>query len=72
MDDLERAVAAGKAAKQPAESIAWAEWQLGNDQFTLGKLAKAAAFLPPVLGDLSQLLSCVGGHGAGAGRSEAI
>ena len=44
MDDLERAVAAGKAAKQPAESIAWAEWQLGNDQFTLGKLAKAAAF----------------------------
>ena len=44
MDDLERAVAAGKAAKQPAESIAWAEWQLGNDQFTLGKLEKAAAF----------------------------
>ena len=44
MDDLERAVAAGKAAKQPAESIAWAEWQLGNDQFTLGKLEKAEAF----------------------------
>jgi tetratricopeptide (TPR) repeat protein len=42
--DLERAVAAGKAAKQPAESIAWAEWQLGNDHFTLGKLAKAEAF----------------------------
>jgi tetratricopeptide (TPR) repeat protein len=44
MVDLERAVAAGKAAKQPAESIAWAEWQLGNDQFTLGKLEKAEAF----------------------------
>jgi tetratricopeptide (TPR) repeat protein len=44
MADLERAVAAGKAAKQPAESIAWAEWQLGNDHFTLGKLAKAEAF----------------------------
>ena len=44
MDDLERAVAAGKAGQQPAESIAWAEWQLGNDQFTLGKLEKAAAF----------------------------
>jgi tetratricopeptide (TPR) repeat protein len=42
--DLERAVAAGKAAKQPAESIAWAEWQLGNDYFTLGQLAKAEAF----------------------------
>ena len=44
MADLERAVAAGKAAKQPAESIAWAEWQLGNDHFTLGKLAKAEVF----------------------------
>src|SRR5215813_11653114 len=29
MADLERAIAAGKTAKQPAESIAWAEWQLG-------------------------------------------
>jgi tetratricopeptide (TPR) repeat protein len=44
MADLERAVAAGKAAKQPAESIAWAEWQLGNDHFTLGKLETAEAF----------------------------
>ena len=44
MADLERAVAAGKAAKQPAESIAWAEWQLGNDHFSLGKLEKAEAF----------------------------
>ena len=44
MADLERAVAAGKAAKQPAESIAWAEWQLGSDHFSLGKLEKAEAF----------------------------
>jgi tetratricopeptide (TPR) repeat protein len=44
MADLERAVAAGKAAKQPAESIAWAEWQLGNDHFSLGKLEKAEAY----------------------------
>jgi tetratricopeptide (TPR) repeat protein len=44
MADLEHAVAAGKVAKQPAESIAWAEWQLGNDHFSLGKLAKAEAF----------------------------
>jgi tetratricopeptide (TPR) repeat protein len=44
MADLEHAVAAGKAAKQPAESIAWAEWQLGSDHFNLGKLEKAEAF----------------------------
>ena len=39
--DLERAIAIGKAAKQPAESIAWAEWQLGTDYFALGKLKEA-------------------------------
>jgi tetratricopeptide (TPR) repeat protein len=44
MADLERAVALGKAAKQPAESIAWAEWQLGSDHFTLGNLATAEVF----------------------------
>ena len=42
--DLERAIAAGKAAKQPAESIAWAEWQLGSDHFTLGKLENAESY----------------------------
>lgn len=42
--DLERAVAAGKAAKQPAESIAWAEWQLGSDHFVLGQIAPAESF----------------------------
>jgi tetratricopeptide (TPR) repeat protein len=39
--DLERAVGAGKAAKQPAESVAWAEWQLGMDHFAVGDLEKA-------------------------------
>ena len=42
--DLESAVAAGKAAKQPAESVAWVQWQLGSDHFTLGQLAEAEAF----------------------------
>jgi tetratricopeptide (TPR) repeat protein len=44
MADLEAAIAAGKATKQPAESIAWAEWQLGMDQFALGDLRQAEAF----------------------------
>lgn len=39
--DLERAVGAGKAAKQPAESVAWAEWQLGMEYFATGDLEKA-------------------------------
>jgi tetratricopeptide (TPR) repeat protein len=39
--DLERAVAAGKIANQPAESIAWAEWQLGMEHFAAGALEKA-------------------------------
>jgi tetratricopeptide (TPR) repeat protein len=42
--DLERAIAAGRAAKQPAESIAWAEWQLGSDHFSIGDLQKAEVF----------------------------
>jgi tetratricopeptide (TPR) repeat protein len=42
--DLEAAIAAGKEAKQPAESIAWAEWQLGSDYFAIGNLAKAEAY----------------------------
>jgi tetratricopeptide (TPR) repeat protein len=42
--DLERAATAGKAAKQPAESIAWAEWQLGMEHFALGDLSQAEAY----------------------------
>jgi tetratricopeptide (TPR) repeat protein len=43
VDDLERASAIGKAEKQPAESIAWTEWQLGAEYFALGDLEKANA-----------------------------
>jgi len=39
--DLERAVAIGKAAQQPSESIAWAEWQLGMEHFAVGDLRNA-------------------------------
>jgi len=42
--DLERAIVAGKAARQPAESVAWAEWQLGAEYFALGDLAKADSY----------------------------
>src|SRR5262245_14410973 len=42
--DLERAISAGKAANQPAESIAWAEWQLAAEQFALGNLQGAEAY----------------------------
>jgi tetratricopeptide (TPR) repeat protein len=39
--DLEQAIAVGKSAKQPAESVAWAEWQLGMEHFGAGDLEKA-------------------------------
>ena len=39
--DLECAVALGKAAQQPSESIAWAEWQLGMEHFAVGDLRNA-------------------------------
>ena len=42
--DLEQAIAVGKEAKQPAESIAWTEWQLGSDYFALGKLQEAERY----------------------------
>jgi tetratricopeptide (TPR) repeat protein len=41
--DLERAIVSGKAQRAPAESIAWAQWQLGSDHFSLGNLEKAEA-----------------------------
>ena len=44
MADLERAIAAGKATKQPTESVAWAEWQLGAEHFAVGDLAKAEGY----------------------------
>src|SRR5438093_899680 len=42
--DLEQAIAVGNEAKQPAESIAWTEWQLGSDYFALGKLQEAERY----------------------------
>jgi tetratricopeptide (TPR) repeat protein len=42
--DLEQAITLGKEARQPAESIAWAEWQLGSDHFALGKLKSAEIY----------------------------
>jgi tetratricopeptide (TPR) repeat protein len=41
MADLEVAIVSGKAQKAPAESIAWAQWQLGSDHFALGNMEKA-------------------------------
>src|SRR5262245_28244749 len=41
--DLTRAIEVGRANGQPRESIAWAEWQLGEEHFAVGNL-KAAEF----------------------------
>jgi tetratricopeptide (TPR) repeat protein len=41
ISDLERAIAIGKVAKLPAESIAWTEWQLGAEYFARGNLPEA-------------------------------
>lgn len=43
MADLRRAIDAGLAKSQPRESIAWAEWQLGEEYFTVGELKAAEA-----------------------------
>jgi len=43
MAGLEQAIKAGKTAKRPAESIAWAQWQLGSEYFALGNLNEAEA-----------------------------
>jgi tetratricopeptide (TPR) repeat protein len=40
---LERAVDEGRRARRPRESIAWAEWQLGSEHFTIGDLGAAEA-----------------------------
>ena len=70
--DLERAIAIGKATRQPAESIAWTEWQLGAEHFVAGKLADGGSELPPVDGKLSKLLPRVGRHGASARGAKEI
>jgi tetratricopeptide (TPR) repeat protein len=41
--DLERAVAEGRRARRPAESVAWALAQLGSEHFAVGQLDRAEA-----------------------------
>ena len=40
-EHLRTAIAIGKMTKQPAETIAWAQWQLGSDHFGAGSLLEA-------------------------------
>jgi len=42
--DLQSAIAAGKAAKQAAESVAWTEWRLGSDHFASANWIKPRRF----------------------------
>jgi tetratricopeptide (TPR) repeat protein len=49
MSDLKTAIALGKLTKQPAESIAWVEWQLGSDYFSQGNLAEAESYYQQAL-----------------------
>jgi tetratricopeptide (TPR) repeat protein len=41
--DLERAVEDGKAAGRPAESVAWVQWQLAAEHWSVGRLERAEA-----------------------------
>ena len=41
--DLERAMREGQAQDRPRESIAWVQWQLGNEHWALGNLVAAEA-----------------------------
>ena len=43
IEDLRLAVASGRAERQPRESIAWAEWQLGAEHFAIGQTDAAEA-----------------------------
>lgn len=38
---LRRAIAAGRAAAEPSESIAWAQWQMGVELYQTGELSRA-------------------------------
>ncbi len=59
--DLERAVAAGRAACQPAESLAWAEWQLGMEHFGLGDLRNAENYFQQALSTLPDYYRALAG-----------
>ena len=41
--ELRAAIEAGQSAGEPRESVAWAQWQLGAEQFAVGRLALAEA-----------------------------
>jgi tetratricopeptide (TPR) repeat protein len=41
MDDLERAIRAGRMQGVPAEAIAWVEWQVGSEHWALGEIELA-------------------------------
>ena len=64
MADLERAIAAGRAAGAPPESIAWAEWQLGAEHFAVGDLGAAETWY------LGALRTYAGYHRALAGLAQ--
>jgi tetratricopeptide (TPR) repeat protein len=49
MSDLKTAIIVGKLTKQPTESIAWVEWQLGSDYFSQGNLAEAESYYQQAL-----------------------
>jgi tetratricopeptide (TPR) repeat protein len=48
--DLERAIADGRAAGAPGESLAWTLWQLGMEHAALGRLDRAEAAFTEALG----------------------
>ena len=64
--DLERAIAIGKATRQPAESIAWTEWQLGAEYFAQGNLPAAEANYRQSLASYPNYYRALGRHGASA------
>jgi len=41
VEDLQHAAREGQANGRPAESIAWVQWQLGNERFAQGKIKDA-------------------------------
>lgn len=47
--DLKKAIALGVEQNQPAESIAWAEWQLAMEHFAVGRIQEAEKALRAAL-----------------------
>jgi tetratricopeptide (TPR) repeat protein len=61
--DLERAVAEGRAARRPGESIAWALSQLGAEHFAVGRLASAEVRYLEALGTYPNYYRALAGLG---------